>query len=214
MDKCIHCGISELETSRFINGMCWKHYQQVRKYGEVRRTIYDPNEFIVNDDNTIEIKLYDKYGSYKSSSIIDVDFLELVKKYKWYEKNGYVRGAKACDNNKIFLHRLITNCPNNMVIDHINKDTLDNRLSNLRICTQKDNARNRDYIKSNKHVGVKLVASGNYQACITVNYKTIYLGTFSEFECAVQARLDAEIKYFGEYSRSNYLVSTDSQPGK
>lgn len=44
---------------------------------------------------------------------------------------------------KIRLHRYITDCPKDMVVDHINGDTLDNRMENLRIVTQVENLKNR-----------------------------------------------------------------------
>lgn len=41
-----------------------------------------------------------------------------------------------------YIHRLIMNAPEGKVVDHINRDTRDNRKSNLRICTQRENILN------------------------------------------------------------------------
>ena len=46
-------------------------------------------------------------------------------------------------SSKIRLHRFITNCPKGMVVDHINGDTLDNRMRNLKVTTQSENSKNR-----------------------------------------------------------------------
>jgi hypothetical protein len=76
---------------------------------------------------------------------IDKEDLELVSTLKWHvNSSGYAvwRGVKDGKKQTIRMHRMITNCPKNKIVDHINHDRLDNRRSNLRICTQSDNMRN------------------------------------------------------------------------
>lgn len=66
---------------------------------------------------------------------------------RWYI---HMRGrwGYACTNvggrkrRRIAMHRLITGAPPELVVDHINGDTLDNRRSNLRIVTLRENAQN------------------------------------------------------------------------
>lgn len=80
------------------------------------------------------------------SVIIDEDDLELVEKLRWHvSSTGYAvwRGYKNGKKQTIRMHRLITNCPNGMIVDHINHNKLDNRRANLRVCTQSDNMRNK-----------------------------------------------------------------------
>ena len=83
---------------------------------------------------------------------------------------------------KVFLHRVVLNYFGELEIDHINLNGLDNRKSNLRIVTRSENASN------NRGSGVKQVPSGNWQAVIFRNYKSIYIGTFSSKEEALEAR--------------------------
>ena len=101
----------------------------------------------------------------------------------------------------ISMHRFIMNPMEDMVVDHINGDKLDNRLENLRICKHRENDWNKGIISTNTSgvTGVVLTPWNTWCARIEVNKKRIYLGTFKTFEEAVQARKEAEIKYFGEY---------------
>lgn len=55
--------------------------------------------------------------------------------YATIRSNGKVRYA--------LLHRLLTECPKHLVVDHISGATLDNRQFNLRVCTTTENTANR-----------------------------------------------------------------------
>lgn len=54
---------------------------------------------------------------------------------------GY-EGRGALARKRYFLHRFLTDCPVSLQVDHINRDTLDNRLCNLRCVTAKVNMSN------------------------------------------------------------------------
>lgn len=138
--------------------------------------------------------------------IIDDEDFELVSKYHWYTDNkGYLRIER--NRKKIKLHRLLTNCPKGLTVDHINGNKLDNRRSNLRICTNQENVRNVVKRKNNKS-GFKGVywhtQSKCWRAKITVNGKCITVGGFKIKEDAAKAYDKAAIKYFGEFANLNY----------
>lgn len=92
-----------------------------------------------------QIQLSGKLGRGKSVIVDDADY-EKYNHLRWYlSVRGYVvrtNNGKTCR-----LHRLIMNCPEGMVTDHLNGNKLDCRKSNLRICTQAENAKNRHNIK-------------------------------------------------------------------
>lgn len=83
-------------------------------------------------------------------------------------------------------------------IDHINHDRSDNRLSNLREVKRFENCRNRSQSKANSS-GVAGVmfhkAAGKWLAKIMVDYRTVHLGLFQQFDDAVAARKAAEVEY-------------------
>lgn len=206
MKVCKVCGATENET-KVYKDLCRKHYLQIKRHGHIlTRTIYDTNEISIEDD-IATMSLYDKKGNKIAETIFDSKYVDKIKEYKWYlrtHKNNslkYVMGT--VDNKKVFLHRFILNTPSNKVVDHINGNTLDNRESNIRVCTQANNSRNRIYKTSKGKVpGIyqQYGENGNYSVRITVNYKSIHIGTFKTYEEALKARLEAEEKYFGEYN--------------
>jgi len=98
------------------------------------------------------------------------------------------------------LHRFILNNPEGL-IDHINHDPLDNRLSNLRVCSASVNLFNKEPSKVNKSgiIGVHFDKSRQkWMAYITKDLKRKHLGRFATKEEAIEARRAGELKYFGE----------------
>ena len=194
VDKCNH------EVTRYPKtGLCDKHYVQLYKHGKIlNRTNRDPNEIIEHEDYA-EIVLYNKKQEEVSRALIDLEDIDKVKDLKWYmDSRGYAFNGKK----RILLHRLVMDCPDDMIVDHINHNRLDNRKENLRTCNSSQNNMNRN--KTNRttsgYTGVCYKPKINkWQAYITVNKKPIHLGYYNTPEEANKIRKQAEIKYFGEY---------------
>jgi len=97
-------------------------------------------------------------------------------------------------------------------VDHQNGNRLDNTIKNLRLATLSLNRKNRKLNKNNTSGKTGVVWVGKpskgrpYWKCdIGVNGKRIHLGCFEkdEKDKAIQARIEAEIKYFGEFRRQD-----------
>ena len=80
------------------------------------------------------------------------------------------------------------------VIDHINGDMTDNRLSNLRAVTHAENMQNQRRAHKNNKVGFLGVGElrGKFRARINVNGRQVYLGAFDSPEEARDAYLEAK----------------------
>ena len=114
-------------------------------------------------------------------------------------KGFYIAFTKKPSTGKSrLLHRYILNPVDGMTVDHINRNTLDNRKCNLRIVTQFQNNQNQSHNTSGK-VGVSFCKQNRkYKAYIKVNGKQISLGYYKYFNDAVKARIKGERKYFKE----------------
>lgn len=140
------------------------------------------------------------------TTLLDLDIYNtVIKGTKWCCSAGNY-AIRKYNNKTQYLHVFIMNPPEGFVVDHINGNTLDNRLCNLRICTKIENSRNRkpNIIKKLKAKGVDMdKRTGKFRARIRVNYKHIYLGTFQKEEDAAKAYNEAAIKYHGTFSKTN-----------
>lgn len=118
------------------------------------------------------------------------------------ETNGYY---SVCINGiRLKLHRVIWllhygRWPEKF-IDHIDGDKTNNRISNLREATTRQNGWNRKSSKANTsgHRGVRQ-RYGKWHAVITYNGEEIRIGSFQTFEDAVTARIQKEIELYGDY---------------
>lgn len=119
---------------------------------------------------------------------------------------SYVR-IRVCGRD-FFAHRLAWlwvngELPEGAEIDHINGDTLDNRIANLRLATRAQNGANQG-LRRNNTSGVKGVSwdakRGRWFASITIEGKSKALGRFDDFDDAVAARKAAEDEHHGVFA--------------
>jgi hypothetical protein len=138
----------------------------------------------------------------------DKEDFHLIEKHYWnIDPHGYTYTNNP-DRQNGYVHQIILNVPKGFVADHINRNKLDNRKNNLRICKNGDNAKNSNLSKNNKSgiIGISWDLKNNkWTSRITINRKGINLGRFDDFEEAIKARLQAEKFYFGEFVPQQHL---------
>lgn len=143
------------------------------------------NEIELKSDYAI-IKVF--YKNRELKVLIDKDDVEkVISKGKWFCNPAHAKRVKSFipyiyDNHSLALHRFITNCPKGMTVDHINHNPLDNRKSNLRICTHRDNCRNTSVLPNSGYHNIRLTKYNKYQVRININGKehTKNFNTISE----------------------------------
>lgn len=137
-------------------------------------------------------------------ALVDDEDFDYLNQWKWHlSSKGYaMRGTHigSVKNGtrkavRFRMHRILDKTPDGFQTDHINRDKLDNRKSNLRTVTNRQNHFNMPLQKNNTsgHKGVYWnKANRKWQAYIKSTEKILYLGCFSDIKDAIRARRKAE----------------------
>lgn len=142
----------------------------------------------------------------------DDDDYDLIKDYTWSiiksRRTFYAKGSKGKrrggDGRIVGMHRLIIGCKPEDIIDHIDRNGLNNCKSNLRLSTQMQNAWNRTGIGESGFKGVyynKIYK--RYLVVLTVNGEVKYGGYFDYLLLAAERYNEMAIKYHGEFACLN-----------
>lgn len=160
LKTCLYCGtiFNSLSSKRkFCCRECANKFNS-----QPRENVKKGNEIIIKDDYAIIVINSKKFGV--KNVLIDIDDIEKVKKYTWCFTHSRDNNLYAMTKDKsktIKLHRYLKECPKGLDIDHINHDTLDNRKTNLRICTRAVNNQNLG-IKTDTYTGFKYITHQKY----------------------------------------------------
>lgn len=138
-------------------------------------------------------------------ALVDDNVYDFLNSWSWQlGSNGYAVRTESVDNSvkpvrrQILMHRVIyeyvnSSIPDKLEIDHINKNKLDNHISNLKLCTHLENCNNRNVDNKTHYKGVtyqnyiykkgkKYPRRKPYQAKIMINGVRKSLGFFETAE--------------------------------
>lgn len=160
------------------------------------------NKYIFNSDTLILLCGRDEV-------LLDASDYEEVSNYQWSIGNhGYA--TYGAGKEQVLLHRLIVHASDHEIVDHKNRNKLDNRRSNLRICKAFENSINKGkYPGNNTYKGICKTIDGKWQAQIGINRRQKYLGRFDNDVEAAKAYDTAARELYGEYAYLNFPNETE-----
>lgn len=141
-------------------------------------------------------------------AIVDKADYEWLNRHRWHTScfGGKTYARRNTKTSSIMMHRAILCAPKGLVVDHIDGNGLNNRRSNLRVCTQAENCRNaKPRVGTSRFKGVRAHnAPGKFAAEITFEGRAQYIGSFDdEIEAAIAYDLRAVV-LFAEFARLNF----------
>jgi hypothetical protein len=151
--------------------------------------------------------------------LIDEEDYPYLNKFLWKaikKRNKYTDICSTHYGRIVRMHRLVMNVTDSSIlIDHINCNPLDNRKQNLRICTAKQNSRNRKKW-SGKYSSIYKGVCWNkihkkWTSRIKTDSKRILLGYFDDEILAAKAYDRAAKKYHKNFANLNFKEDTNDK---
>ena len=154
----------------------------------------------------------------KKVLIDDEDYERLIK-FKWHTVKGQNTDYAYTDNRilidgikregeQIAMHRFILGLTKkDKLIDHIDRNGLNNQKNNLRLVTNQENCFNvppKHKNKTSKYKGVYKTENGKFEAQIKINYRSNSLGRYTSEEMAAKIYDAAARFYAGESAFCNF----------
>lgn len=136
---------------------------------------------------------------------VDATDFDWLNQWKWHVGSAGQYAMRAAGPRRavvnIQMHRLITDAPKGLVVDHIDGDTLNNTRANLRVCTAAENARNRFATRPGKFKGVH--EDPRFPGLFEARCLHNWLGRYDTAEKAARVYDAAAAIAYGEFARLN-----------
>lgn len=180
--------------------------EKVKKYKYKARETVNKEELIKrNDDGQAVIKL-NKNKILFDCIVDDETYYDLIK-YKWFvNSDNYATGR--INGVLTLMHRYLLKCTKgDNIVDHVNNNRLDNRLTNIRKSNDSLNSHNKSKKKNATSTYKGVIKRGkNFMATISKDHIKYQSETFkSESDAAIWYNNKA-IELYGEYASVNKIT--------
>jgi hypothetical protein len=168
---------------------------------------FSKHNYIVDGTGYIELS----QGKY---ALVDADMMDIAMAYAWHYAQGkgyeWAQATTRVDGKKttLKLHHLVMGVPlEGYCVDHINGNPLDNRRSNLRLCTFNQNRQSQHKVRGAVQYRGVHKCGRRYRAVVTHEGRKQHLGFFDTPEEAAHAYNLKALELRGEFASLNTLFT-------
>ena len=141
-------------------------------------------------------------------ALLDAEDYYRLSQFNWHAARGSKTfyAVTTRKGKRVIMHREIMNAPEDLFVDHIDHDGLNNRKSNLRLCTHAQNSCNKpSRTGASKYKGINKDKYGKkWTARVHAGNKTIHIGTFATEIEAAKAYDKKAVELHGEFACLNF----------
>jgi hypothetical protein len=145
-------------------------------------------------------------------AIADDEDFEFLSQWKWYFDRYAMRNERVNrGQRKVLMRRVIMNTPEGFETDHINRNKLNNRKANLRICTTFENQANKkkSLNKSSIYKGVSKLKD-KWISQVVCGKRLTFIGLFNQEHHAALAADLWNRDLYGQFARTNFKADAGS----
>lgn len=172
------CTIEDCSNPHCGHGYCHKHFYRVKN----GKPIHSWREVFIKENPPSNGVGLVPLTREQFTKVDESDYHDLMKYY--WNAVGYDDRLYARNHKLGLMARFIMSPPGDMFVDHINHDTLDNRRSNLRICTPAQNSQNSMGRPSKSNYKGITYLKGKWQVFVSAYGERHYFGQFDTEELA------------------------------
>lgn len=190
-EKMRHCWICQCDCG---NHVIYPQKELLRGHATTCRKC-PINEFSSDNDGGIG-----KTATGKTFHFDLDDWYEVTKRTWHCTSKGYV--VSGSKDTRVALHRMVMGAPDDMQVDHINRDKADCRKVNLRLATNALNCANAAVYSSNRSTGHKNVYAkdGRFRVVIRKRGVCHSYGYYSDLQAAISVANEKRKELFGEFA--------------
>ena len=213
-----HCQCGQKTTIPTINNYSIGRYAGVPvayvsgHNTQIRPELIDARPFRIDGRYCRLIELRQKPGKIPYHTIVLESEYEEMMQWAWFPriKEKMVYAIRTNPNGAaVTMHDQLLNPRKGKTADHINRVGLDNRRTNLREATPRQQVANRGKCSHGvlPYKGLRHNKSGSYTAALKYDGVVYYFGTYWDIVEAARAYDRGAISFYGEFAGTNFPLS-------